>query len=112
MRLSELVVKAAPDSVLEGPEAPQHVQTGPYRAVPDSSLAYPDISRQDVDKSDLPEQTQTAPDRTADRPNGATTGQYSAGMGGNWPDRDVVGVSDCLNLCLRCKLELETEINA
>ena len=84
--------------------------------------------RLEVGESDPPEQTHTPPDRTADRIDSSTTGQYSAGIDGYWPDSavtsyqsasqgsdspysDAVGVPDGVNLCLPCKFELNTETN-
>ena len=124
---------------MAGPETPQQVQTGPEWVVsayltsqyspnriitgknyprqsrdrPDSSIVCSDSSRQDVGKSNPPKQTHTTPDR----PDSATTRQYSAGIvgdwpesaersgysaiqGGDWPDRNAVGVSDVVNPCL------------
>ena len=95
---------------------------------PDSSILCPESARQDASKSGPPAQAHTLLERMADMPDSATTGQYSAGMNGNWPgdvltsdqstsqgsgnpDSDALSEPNGLNMCLRCKFELKTETN-
>ena len=49
----------------------------------------PRRARREVGKSDPTKQTHTPSDRTADMLDSATTGQCSAGKGGNWPGSAV-----------------------
>ena len=82
--VSLVSVTAGPNKASTGKDYPR--QSGGRL---DSSIVCPDSARQDVDKPGTPEKTQIPPDRTADRIDSATTGQYSSGKDGNWPDSDL-----------------------
>ena len=108
MRPSGFLEQIAPDSVGAIPDVPQQVQTGSDRVMsvllssqqaqirpqqkkdytrqsvgsPDSSIVCADSARQDVDQPSTNEKTQIPPDRTAHRPDNATTGRYSSGKDG------------------------------
>ena len=64
---------------------------------PDSSIVCPYSAMQDVGRSDPPKQTYIPPDRTTDRLDSATTGQYNqynTGMDSNWPRPDSAMASN------------------
>ena len=81
------VVSLVNVSATAGSKMPQQKKAISDRAVAGKPSPY--SARQDVFKSDPPKQTHTPPDRTADKLDSATTGQFNAEMDSNWSDSTV-----------------------